>query len=176
MSGHSKWATIKHKKALTDAKKGKVFSKYAKLIAVESRLAGGDVNAPSLRAIIEKAKGENMPKDNIERAVAKGTGGGQVDMTTITYELYGPGGVAILADTLTDNNNRTNQELKHLVATLGYQIANPGSATWAFVKEGATWTPTSTIPLSDEDAEKLAVLVEALEDHDDVQEVWTNAE
>lgn len=176
MSGHSKWSTIKHKKAAADAKKGKEFSKLAKTIAIESKACNGDVTSPNLKAVIDKAKVANMPKDNIERAVAKGTGAGAGDMTRITYELYGPGGVAILADTLTDNNNRTNAELKHLVSKLGYQIAEPGAATWAFTKENMEWIPTTTVPISDDDAEKLQTLTEALEEHDDVEEVYTNAE
>ncbi len=176
MSGHSKWSTIKHKKAAADAKKGKEFSKFAKLIIVESKACNGDISSPSLKAIIEKAKAANMPKENIERAVAKGKGADTASMLSITYELYGPGGVAILADTLTDNNNRTNQELKHLLGKLGYQLAEPGAASWAFRKEQGVWTPTTLIPVSDDDAERLETLVEALEEHDDVQEVYTNAE
>jgi YebC/PmpR family DNA-binding regulatory protein len=175
MSGHSKWSTIKHKKAAVDAKRGKLFSKLAQLIAVESRLVGGDVNSPSLKAVIDKAKAANMPKDNIERAVAKGVGGGGDDLEHITYELYGPGGVALLIDTLTDNRNRTVSELKHLVSKLGYQLAEPGAASWAFTKEGADWTPTTTTPVDDADTEKLAALVDAVEEHDDVQQVYTNA-
>jgi len=176
MSGHSKWSTIKHKKAAADAKRGKEFSKLAKTITIESKVCNGDITSPNLKAAIDKAKAANMPKDNIERAVLKGTGAGAGDMTSITYELYGPGGVAILADTLTDNNNRTNAELKHLVSKLGYQIAEPGAAAWAFTKENMEWTPNTIIPISDEDAEKLQSLVEALEEHDDVEEVYTNAE
>jgi YebC/PmpR family DNA-binding regulatory protein len=176
MSGHSKWATIKHKKALVDAKRGKEFSKLAKLIAVESRLVGGDPTSPSLKAVVDKAKAANMPKENIERAIAKGKGGEGGAMTAITYELYGPGGIAMLADVLTDNNNRTNQELKHLVSKLGYQIAEPGAAAWAFKKEGGEWHPTTTVPVNDEDASALEALVDALEEHDDVQGVYTNAE
>jgi len=175
MSGHSKWSQIKHKKAVVDAKRSKVFSKFAKLIAVESRLAGGDVTTPSLKAIIDKAKAANMPKDNIERAVQKGKGGEGTSDEKITYELYGPGGVAILVDTLTDNRNRTNQELKHMVSTLGYQMAEPGAASWAFSKEESEWVPTTTIPLAGEDVEKLEALVGVLDDHDDVQQVTTNA-
>ena len=176
MSGHSKWATIKHKKALTDAKRGKEFSKLARLIAVESKLVGGDSGAPSLKAIVEKAKAANMPKENIERAIAKGKGGDQCALVSITYELYGPGGVAILAEALTDNNNRTNQELKHLVSKLGYLIAEPGAASWAFKKENRVWVPETMVPISDADTERLEALVDALEEHDDIQEVYTNAE
>ncbi len=175
MAGHSKWAQIKHKKAVTDAKRSKEFSKLARLIAVESRLVGGDMSAPSLKTIVEKAKAANMPKDNIERAVQKGKGGEGAAMEAITYELYGPGGVAMLITTLTDSRNRTIAELKHLVSTLGYQMAEPGAASWSFAKAGIGWTPTVTVPIEDEDAEALASLIEALEDHDDVQVVYTNA-
>lgn len=173
MSGHSKWSTIKHKKAALDAKKGKVFSKLARLITVESKLAGGDVNSPSLKMIISKAKAENMPKENIERAIAKGLGGGS-EGEQITYELYGPGGVAILIDTYTDNRNRTVSELKHLLSKLGYQLAEPGAALWAFEKVGAEWKPTSTLPLEAELREKLEALVEVIEEHEDVDTVYTN--
>lgn len=176
MSGHSKWSTIKHKKALVDAKRSKEFGKVARLIAVESKRVKGDTSSPSLKVVIEKAKAMNMPKDNIERAVAKGRGGDVNDAESITYEMYGPGGVAILIATLTDNRNRTNQELKHLVSTLGFQMAEPGAASWAFGKDGLGWTPTTLVPVSDSDTDTLAQLVDALEEHDDVQEVFTNAE
>lgn len=176
MSGHSKWSTIKHKKAAVDAKRGKEFSKLAKLIAVESKLCGGDESSPSLKTVIEKAKAANMPKDNIARAVAKGAGGDMGDTEKITYELYGPGGVAILVHTLTDNRNRTNQELKHLVSKLGYQMAEPGAAAWAFTVENGVYTATTTIPLSEEDTAAFETLVEELLAHDDVDDVSTNEE
>jgi YebC/PmpR family DNA-binding regulatory protein len=176
MSGHSKWSTIKHKKASLDAKRGKEFSKLAKLIAVESKLCGGDESSPSLKAVIEKAKSANMPKDNIARAVAKGAGGDAGDTEKIVYEMYGPGGTAMLIATLTDNRNRTNQELKHLVSKMGYQMAEPGAASWAFTLEGAEYTPTTTVPLPPEDTTSLETLVEALLDHDDVDDVYTNNE
>jgi YebC/PmpR family DNA-binding regulatory protein len=176
MSGHSKWSTIKHKKALVDAKRGKEFSKYARLIAIESKVVGGDTNSPSLKTLIDKAKAANMPKDNIERAVQKGIGGGDADTELITYELYGPGGVAILIDTVTDNRNRTVAEIKHLVSKLGYQLAEPGAAAWAFKKEGADWVPQQTTPVAGADLEKLEELVRALEEHDDVEQVYTNTE
>ncbi len=134
MSGHSKWAQIKRQKATTDAKKSAVFGKFARLIAVESRAAKGDVNSPSLRATIERARAINMPKDNIDRAVLKGKEGGGAEMESIVYEMYGPGGVAIVIDALTDSRNRTNQELKHLLSEQGLAIATPGSALWAFKK------------------------------------------
>jgi YebC/PmpR family DNA-binding regulatory protein len=177
MSGHNKWSKIKHKKAASDAEKSKIFSKLVRLIQVESRRAKGDENDPGLRTAIEKAKKESMPKENIERAVKKGAGGEGNDMEAITYETYGPGGIAIMIQTLTDNRNRTAAEIKHILSLQGYELANPGSAAWAFQKTGSELVPTTTIPLSsDEDGEKLANLVEALEEQDDVQDVYTNAE
>ncbi len=176
MSGHSKWSQIKHQKAINDGKRSKEFGKIARLIATESRLVGGDISSASLKAVIEKAKAVNMPKENIERAVAKGKGGEGASMESITYELYGPAGVAMIIETLTDNRNRTVQELKHLTSKLGFPLAEPGSALWAFTKHGTEWTPNMTTPLSDDDAEKLGELVDAIEEHDDVQGVYTNAE
>ncbi len=176
MSGHSKWSTIKHKKAALDAKRGKVFSKLARLITIESKLVGGDINSPSLKAIIDKAKAENMPKENIERAVAKGVGGGGENEEEITYEMYGPGGVAILINTLTDNKNRTVAELKHLVSKLGYQLAEPGAASWAFEKEGTKWNAVTKTPINDDDKEKLKNIIEEIEKYDDTESVYTNVE
>lgn len=177
MSGHSKWKQIKEKKGATDKKKSKEFSKYAHLIAVESRAAKGNVQSPGLRTAIERARAIDMPKENIERAVARGAGQGGEELESITYEMYGPGGTAILIDAFTDSRNRTNQELKHLVSSFGYALAAPGSAAWAFSKDAeGTWKPNSTVPLSDEDAEKLATLVEKLEERDDIEDVATNAE
>jgi YebC/PmpR family DNA-binding regulatory protein len=176
MAGHSKWSQIKHKKAAEDAKRSKEFGRLARLITVESRISRGDVNAPSLKVVIEKAKAANMPKENIERAVAKGIGADGAVLEPVLYELYGPGGVAVLISTLTDNRNRTVQELKHLVSKQGYQLAEPGAAQWAFTKTGTEWTPTTTLPLSDTDAEALATLIDALEAYGDVDVVYTNAE
>lgn len=175
MSGHSKWSTIKHKKAAQDAKRGKEFSKLARLIAVESKLANGDTESPSLKVIIQKAKAANMPKENIERAIQKGIGGGGGE-ECVLYEMYGPGGVALLINTLTDNRNRTVAELKHLVSKLGYQLAEPGAAQWAFEKEGVEWKAVTVTPLSVEDTEKLDILIEKLEEHDDVESVYMNVE
>jgi YebC/PmpR family DNA-binding regulatory protein len=177
MAGHSKWSQIKHKKAAVDAKRSKEFGRLAKTIAIESRAARGDTSSPSLKTAIEKAKAANMPKENIERAVQKGIGGTGAALETITYELYGPGGVAILIDTLTDNRNRTVQELKHVVAKQGYQLAEPGAALWAFTKQDGEWVASSTLLIEDETtATQLESLVEVLEAHDDVEGVYTNAE
>lgn len=173
MSGHSKWSTIKHKKAVVDAKRGKMFSTLARLIAIESKLSQGDVTSPSLKLVIQKAKNANMPKENIERAVTKGVGSETGEMRVL-YEMYGPGGVAILIEALTDNKNRTVAEIKHLVSKLGYQLAEPGSALWAFSKEGAEWKAITSISLSKEDEEKYYTLTEALEDYGDVGNIYTN--
>jgi YebC/PmpR family DNA-binding regulatory protein len=177
MAGHSKWKQIKEKKGKEDKKRSKEFSKFARLISVESRLTNGDTNSSSLRAIIERAKAAGLPKENIERAVLRGTGAGGETLEQITYETYGPGGVAVLIDTFTDSKNRTSQELKHLLSEMGYALATPGSASWAFSKDSeGNWQPTTAVPISDEDAEKLTALVEALEARDDVENVATNAE
>ncbi len=176
MSGHNKWSKIKHKKEVSDAKKSKEFGKLARLIAVESKLAHGDVNSPALKTVIDKAKSINMPKDNIDRAVQKGKTDTGVSLQRVTYELYGPGGVAIIIEGLTDNNNRTNQEIKHLLSKQGYALGERGSAAWAFAKEGDSWNAVTTVPITEDDAEKLEVLIESIEEFDDVQEVCTNAE
>lgn len=176
MSGHNKWSKIKHKKGATDAKKSKLLSKYSRLIALESKKAGGDVNAPGLRAIIERAKGESMPKDNIDRAVAKGKGGDAGNLEEVLYETFGPGGTAILITALTDNNNRTSAEIRHLLSKAGLALGAPGSAAWAFTKTAGGYAPQMPMALSDTDGEELANLIETLEDHDDVQDIYTAAD
>ncbi len=176
MAGHNKWSKIKHKKAATDAAKSKVFGKMARLIAAESKKTNGDTSAPSLRAAIDKARAENMPKDNIDRAVAKGTSADAAAMEPIIYEMYGPSGTAVLIDILTDNRNRTAAEIRHLLSKKGYELATPGSAAWAFTKNpDGTYDAHTTVEITEEDGEKLDALLETLEDHDDVQDVYTNA-
>lgn len=177
MSGHNKWSQIREKKGKTDAKKSQIFSKYTKLIANEARNAKGNKDAPALRAAIERAHKENMPNDNIERAIKKATEGGGA-LEAVMYEGYGPGGVALLIEVLTDSRNRSAGEIKHLLAENGGNLASPGAAAWAFVKEPTTnhYQPTTTVQLGDADLEKLDTLVEALEANEDVQEVVTNAE
>lgn len=178
MSGHNKWAQIKHKKAITDSKKSKIFSKLVRYIAVEAKLSGGK-ESPGLRAAIEKAKKVNMPKDIIEKAVKKASEPGS-HMDNITYEAYGPGGVGIIIETLTDSKNRTAQDVKHILVKNGFALAGIGSVVWSFEKEmtpeGLIWKPTTLIETSDEDLEALEKLVDDLEEHDDVQDVYTNAE
>lgn len=237
MSGHSKWATIKRKKASIDAKRGKIFTKYIKEIIVAARAGGGDMNAnPRLRTAVAGAKSVNMPADNIERAIKKGTGELEgVNYEEVSYEGYGPGGIAILMDSLTDNRNRTTGELRHLLTKHGGRMAEAGSVQWMFSPKGQLVvpksamdeetlfnlvldagaddvgtddpenyeitsplaqfeavkaalagkgvTPTSaelakvpqnTITLSDQDAGQALKLMELLEDHDDVQRLFTN--
>ncbi len=176
MSGHNKWSKIKHKKAATDAAKSKVFSKMNRLITMEAKKAAGNMDAPGLRAAIEKAKKANMPSDNIDRAVKKASTDTGADMSPVTYEAYGPGGVGIIIEGLTDNNNRTAAEVRHILSKNNTELAAVGAASWAFTKTAEGWDPNTTIPLSDEDADKLEKIVEALEECDDVQDVYTNAE
>ncbi len=176
MSGHNKWSKIKNKKAVTDAQKSKIFSKLVRFITIESKKAKGGVDSPGLRAAILKAKAENVPNDNIDRAVKKGAGGEGGDLTSVTYECYGPGGSAIIIEALTDNNNRTSQEIKHLLSENGFELAAPGSAIWTFEKQGNDWQAKNMTSISEEDGQKLSDLIEQLEEHDDVQEVFTNAE
>ncbi len=138
MSGHSKWASIKHKKGAADAKRGKIFSRLNKEITVAARLGGGDPSGnPRLRAAIQAAKAENMPKDNIERAIKKGTGELEgASYEECSYEAYGPGGVAIMLDCLTDNRNRTVAEVKHIFERHGGNLGEPGCVSWIFEKKG----------------------------------------
>ena len=174
MSGHNKWSKIKHKKAATDAQKSKIFGRLVKLIKIEMRSAGSNPDAPNVRAAIEKARAANMPKDNIDRALKSSADA--ESLTQATYEAYGPGGVALIIETVTDNTNRTGSEIRTIFTKRELSLANPGSATWAFTKTDAGWEPQQTVPLSDEDGEKLADLVEAIEEQDDVEAVYVNAE
>jgi YebC/PmpR family DNA-binding regulatory protein len=178
MSGHNKWAQIKHKKAITDSKKSKIFSKLVRFISVEAKLSLGK-DSPGLRAAIEKAKKVNMSSDVIERAVKKASEP-SAHMDAITYETHGPGGVGIIIETLTDSKNRTAQDIKHILTKNNFVLGGIGSVSWGFKKEkspeGLVWTPTNNISLSDTDLELLDKLVEELEENDDVQEVYTNAE
>lgn len=138
MSGHSKWAQIKHKKASTDAKRGKVFTKIVKEISIAARLGGGDLTGnPRLRTAIEKAKEVNMPSDNIKRAIMKGTGElPGVSYEEAIYEGYGPGGAAILVEVLTDNKNRTSPEIRHSMTKHGGSMGEAGCVAWMFEKKG----------------------------------------
>lgn len=236
MSGHSKWHSIKHKKAAVDAKRGKVFTKLIKEITVAARIGGGDLNAnPRLRTAVAAARAQSMPKDNIDRAIKKGTGElGGVQLEEIVYEGYGPSGVAIMLDTLTDNRNRLVSELRFIFSKHGGNLGEAGCVAWMFKKRGVisidkhaadedqlmeialdagaddisadansfqvmtppdkfaavreaiekagiaavnaelTMIPETTVPLSGHTAEQVLKLLEALEEHDDVQGVSAN--
>src|SRR5215218_791450 len=139
MAGHSKWAGIKHRKAIVDARRGKLFTKLARAITVAAKEGGGDVDGnPALGLAVQKARDASMPKDNIERAIAKGTGeGGDADvLEAVTYEGYGPGGIAILVEATTDNRNRTGSDVRHTFAKHGGSLGEPGSVAYLFDKKG----------------------------------------
>jgi YebC/PmpR family DNA-binding regulatory protein len=239
MSGHSKWATTKHKKAAIDAKRGKLFAKLIKNIEVAARTGGGDASGnPTLYDAIQKAKKSSVPNDNIDRAVKRGSGAeaGGADWQTITYEGYAPGGVAILIECLTDNRNRAAAEVRTALTRNGGQLADPGSVAYVFNRKGvvivpkgdkseddllevvldagaeevndlgdsfeiiseatdfvavrkaiqdagidydsaeASWVPNLQVPLDAEGARKMIRVVEALEDSDDVQDVFANGD
>jgi YebC/PmpR family DNA-binding regulatory protein len=139
MSGHSKWASIKHKKAATDARRGQLFTKLARAISVAAREGGGDPEANfTLAAAVQKARDYSMPKDNIQRAIDRGagSGGAEEEIERAVYEGYGPGGVAILVETLTDNRNRTGSEIRHAFDKHGGSLGEPGSVAWVFERRG----------------------------------------
>lgn len=236
MSGHSKWATIKHKKAATDARRGKVFTKIIRELTIAARVGGGDPNSnPRLRTAIAAAKNENMPNDNIERAIQRGTG--QLEGETldeVMFEGYGPGGVGVLIQVVTSNRNRIVSEIRHLMSKNGGNLAESGAVGWMFHRKGdivipkeqadeekmmsivldagaddlrddgstwevisppeamekvrdalvaagikpasaeVAWLPQNYVKLSGPQAQQMLRMVEALEDHDDVQQVFAN--
>ncbi len=236
MSGHSKWATIKHKKGKEDAKRGKLFSKLSRAITVAAREGGADpAMNMALANAVEKAKGYSMPKDNIERAIQRGAGGADgTSYENIVYEGYGPAGVAIIVEVLTDNKNRSAAEVRNIFSKRGGQLAQPGAVAWVFERRGSilvdaakhgeddvmsaaieagaddvvpdggqyqiltqpadfaavrdaltaagiefeqaelTMIPKNTVKLEESDARKTMKIVDALEDSDDVQEVFAN--
>lgn len=176
MAGHNKFSKIKHQKAKNDGQKSKIFGKLVRFITVEAKKAGGNLKSPGLALAIEKAKKENMPNDTIDRAIKKATTDNSAQMENIQYESYGPGGIAILIEALTDNRNKAAQEIKAILARHGAELASPGSASWAFTKGPEGIVPNMTMPLEDADIEKLQALVEDLEENDEVQDVYTNAE
>ena len=179
MSGHNKWAQIKHKKAATDAKKGAVFSKMVREITIAARV--GDPNPDAnirLKAAIERARSIGLPKENIDRAIAKASGQGDgAELFEFLYEASAPGGVAILIEGITDNKNRTINEIKHLLSTHGARLADPGSLLWNFEKTyvdgGHTYAPRYPLAIP-ELPPPLEALLNAISDHDDVQEAYTN--
>ncbi len=179
MSGHNKWANIKHRKMAQDAKRSKVFTKLIREIIVAAREGGGDPDKnPRLRAAIERARAANMPKDNIERAIKRGTGelGGD-QLYEITYEAYAPGGVALLIKVVTDNKNRSAQEVRHMLSKYGGNMAESGSVGWIFERKGVINIPRDKV----EDVEELAMLAidagaEDIKDDDDPIQILTAPE
>lgn len=176
MAGHNKWAQIKRQKGANDAAKSNAWAKLSRRITIEAKKANGDLSSVALRSAIDAGKAVNMPKDTIERAVQKGNATDASNLESILYEAYGPGGSALLIDTLTDNRNRTAQEIKHLLSKNGTALASPGSAAWAFEKSLDGYVPKVTVKLSEPDDVTLMQLMEQIDAHDDVQEVYTNAE
>jgi YebC/PmpR family DNA-binding regulatory protein len=175
MSGHSKWASIKHKKAVVDARRGQQFTKLTRAITVAAREGGGDADGnPALALAVQKARDASMPKDNIERAIAKGTGeGADADqIETVLYEGYGPGGVALLIEALTDNRNRTGADVRHALSKYGGNLGEPGSVSYLFEKRGVVVVDASRY---DEDTLMPAIDAGALDiaPDDDVFEVIT---
>ncbi|MEM8925115.1 MAG: YebC/PmpR family DNA-binding transcriptional regulator [Actinomycetota bacterium] len=170
MSGHSKWATIKHKKGAADAKRGKLFAKLIKQVEVAARQGGGDPDAnPTLRTMFQKARDNSVPLDTIERAVKRGTGELEgVNYEPITYEGYAPGGVAILIDTLTDNRNRTASEIRSLLTKNGGSMAEPGAVSWQFERKGIVKVDRA----AEEDDVMMVGLDNGAEDLEDHEEVW----
>ncbi len=180
MSGHSKWSTIKHKKAAADSKKGKVFGQISKMIRIAVKEAGtGDPNQnPALRVALDKAKAANMPKKNIDRAIMKGLGksGDGASFDEVVYEGFGPGGVAMMIDVVTDNRNRTSAEIRNLIEKNGGSLGGPGSVSYMFERNSAgDYEVKVPLPIADEKSRQAVdELIQALESHDDVENVITN--
>lgn len=177
MSGHSKWSSIKHKKGAADAKRGKIFTKLIREITTAARMGGGDPESNSrLRVAVSLAKAENMPKDNIEKAIKKGTSAGEggENYEEHTYEGYGPGGTAVLVEALTDNKKRTSAEIRHIFSRLNGNLAEPGSVSWQFSKKGLITFDKASV---DEDR-LMEIALEAgaedISDEGDVMEVYTD--
>jgi YebC/PmpR family DNA-binding regulatory protein len=171
MSGHSKWHTIKHKKGAADAKRGKIFTRIIKELTVAARNGGGDPNSnPRLRTVIAEAKSVNMPADNIKRAIQRGTGElPGVSYDEITYEAYGPGGVAIMIDVLTDNKNRTVGEMRHVLSKYGGNLGESNSVAWMFEKKGYIVVEKAG---ADEDKLMAAVIDAGADDMRDDDDNW----
>ena len=176
MSGHNKWSKIKHKKGATDAQRSKLFSKHSSLITMEVKKANGSTDSANVVAAVDRAKKDSMPKDAIERALAKGSGAGADAMEEVLYEGYGPGGVPLLIEAVTDNNNRTAPEIRHIFSKAGIELGAPGSAAWAFTKGTDGYIPNNPMDLDDETGSKLAEFIEKLEEQADVTNIYTGAD
>ena len=171
MSGHSKWHSIKHQKGAADARRGKLFARLARQIEVAARAGGGDVDAnPTLRSMVQKARDSSMPKDNIERAIKRGTGElDGVRYEPVTYEGYAPNGVAVLVECLTDNRNRTGAEVKNVFTRNGGSLAEPGAVAWQFERKGVVTLEKSA---TDEDTLMLTTLDAGAEEINDLGAQW----
>lgn len=178
MSGHSKWSTIRHKKGAADAKRGKIFTKLIKEIMVSARIGGGSPDAnPRLRAAVLAAKAENMPKDNIERAIKKGVGGLEgVTYEETSYEGYGPGGVAVLVDVMTDNRNRAASDVRHIFSKNGGSLGEAGCVAWMFSKKGSIVFNKDKVAEDELMEVALDAGAEDVKDQDDQFEVTTALE
>src|SRR3989344_702896 len=177
MSGHSKWSQIKHKKSLTDAQRSKEFAKLARQITLAAKEKGPDpAMNPALRTAVDKARAANMPSDNIGRAFKRVWGGDKQILEEVLFECYGPGGAALIIEGITDNKNRTAQEVKHLLSDHGAKLAAPGSARFLFQKDESGWRANSPMPVGKEGKEKLLKLLEALDSQDDINDIYTNAD
>ncbi|MFA7662362.1 MAG: YebC/PmpR family DNA-binding transcriptional regulator [Patescibacteria group bacterium] len=180
MSGHNKWSTIKNKKAVVDAKKGKIFTRLGRLITIAAREGGGDMDSNfNLRMMVEKAKKSNMPKENVDKAIKRGTGeieGAQIE--NLVYEAFGPGGVAFIVDTLTDNRNRTVAEIKHIFVKNGGNLGEPNSVMWMFERKGVIRISKENLKDRADEIEMLAIEAGA-EDIDNQAEgltIYTSAD
>lgn len=177
MSGHSRWAQIKHKKAATDAKKGKLFSRLSKMLTIAAKEKGPDPKTNSrLAAAIEEARGENLPKENIERAIKRASDKEAMELKEVTYEAFGPGGSALIITAVTDNSNRTTNEVKHILSEHGGNLGVAGSAMWAFDHTGGEYKPKFPVKLSEDDLKKFENLLEALSEQDEVENVYASIE
>ena len=177
MSGHSKWANIKNRKEAVDKKKGQIFSKMAKIIEIAAKKGGDPQMNPSLRLAIENARSVNLPNENIERAIQKGSGedkeGGRLE--ELIYEAYGPSGTPLIIEIITDNKNRTLAERKHILNTYNGKLAETGSVRYLFDRVEGEWKPKYSIDVTDENLkQQLEKLFEALDDNDDVNEIYSN--
>ncbi|PIT92730.1 MAG: hypothetical protein COU08_01020 [Candidatus Harrisonbacteria bacterium CG10_big_fil_rev_8_21_14_0_10_42_17] len=172
MSGHSHWKQIQHKKGAADKKRGVKFTKLLKAIQIAARNETNPDFNPTLKDAIRRAKEGNVPNDTIERAITKSS---EVkNLKEVVFEAYGPGGAALIIEAITDNNNRTVSELKRLLSDYKAKLADPGSVLWAFEKKDGAWHAGFMQSIEEKDKQLLIKLIEALNDHDDVQQITTN--
>ncbi len=175
MSGHSKWAQIKRQKGATDAKKSKIFGRLSQVISLSARKGGDPVMNPTLRDAIVKAKAANMPSENIQKAIRKGTGEEKgVVLEEVLFEVFGPGGCAILIEGITDSKNRALGEIRHILNKHELQLVGAGSCLWAFERTADGFNPKHMVEISKRDQEKLKNLFEELDELEDIQDITTN--